>query len=184
MRFFVALFLLMSVPGLAPGLAHADQSDPGLEALFTELRDGSVLDAEATTLRIVEIWATPASPTVGILYERASAAAAAGQFDLAEELCLHVTGLAPSFAQGWVLQASVKRALEKREEANTAYRNALDLEPRHFIALTDLADSLYASGAAEAAFDLYQQALKWNPHYAPAREQAARLRDQLGGQEI
>lgn len=180
MRFFVVFFYLL----LSTGPALADQSDPGLEGLFNELRDGTALDAQATTARIVEIWATPASPTVGILYERAYEAALAGELSLADELCLHVTGLAPSFAQGWVLQASIKARLSKREAANGAYRNALDLEPRHFIALSDLADRLFASDEVEAAFELYQQALKWNPHYAPAREQAARIREQLSGQEI
>ncbi len=185
MRFFVPFFCALLVAfSVALGVAHADQNDPGLEALFLELKDGSVLDAETTTERIVEIWSAAPSPTVTLLYQRATEAATHGEMDLAEELVAHVTGLAPSFAQGWVLQASLKLSNGDFEAAYEGYRKALDLEPRHFIATTDLADVLYANGEDRAAFDLYQQALKWNPHYARARAQAAQLREELSSQEI
>ena len=182
MRLFFAIFA--SFIAFCGAQALADQTDPGLEALFTELRDGTVINAEATTYRIVEIWATAPSPTVNILYERVNESLLAGENDLAEELSGHVISLAPNFAQGWVQHASVMGRLNKRREALEAYKKALDLEPRHFLATTALADMLNASDEYRAAYDLYQQALKWNPHFTPAREEAARLRDKLTGQEI
>lgn len=181
MRFF---FAIVSVVMLAVVPARADQTDPSLEALFTELRDGSVLDARETTGRIIEIWATAPSPAVNILYERVNESIEMGQLDLAEELSGHVVSLAPSFAQGWVQHAGLMMRLEKQDRAINAYKKALDLEPRHFLATTALADILYASDDYQAAYDLYQQALKWNPHFTPAREEAASLRDKLTGQEI
>jgi len=184
MRFFAFVFSALALlsAGLAP--AAADQTDPSLEALFAELRDGTVIDAQATTDRIVEVWATAPSPTVNILYERATEAMYNDEYDLADELANHITGLAPSFAQGWVLQANIKIALNDRQRALDAYREALELEPRHFIASSQLADILNANGQDRAAFDLYQQALQWNPHYTPARDASARLRQVLTGQEI
>ena len=184
MRFFACLFSAFAIlaAGLAP--AAADQTDPSLEALFAELRDGTVIDAQATTERIVEVWAMAPSPTVNILYERAAEAMYNDEYDLADELANHITGLAPHFAQGWVLQANIKIALNERQNALDAYREALELEPRHFIASSQLADILYANGEDRAAFDLYQQALQWNPHYQPARDASARLRQVLTEQEI
>ena len=58
-------------------VAVADQSDPSLDALFQELRDGTALDAEETSQRILEIWSTASSPTVTLLYQRAYEAAMA-----------------------------------------------------------------------------------------------------------
>ncbi|WP_306249751.1 hypothetical protein [Parvularcula sp. IMCC14364] len=182
MRFFLLITALISL-FLAP-TAFADQNDPGLDALFQELRDGTALDAEETSQRILEIWSTAPSPTVTLLYSRAYEAAMANDMDVARELTSHVTGLAPNFAQGWVLQATVYLNLEQYELAYDGYRKALELEPRHFIATTDLADILKANGEDRAAFDLYQEALKWNPHYAHARRQAAELRESLSGSEI
>ena len=188
MRFFVVAILSVLAASASLTLhapeAWADQTDPGLEALFSELRDGTVIDAEQTTQRIAEIWADAPNPTVDILYERASEALYNRDYALADELAAHITGLAPHFAQGWVLQANIKMALENRQEALDAYREALQLEPRHFIASSQLAGILYANGEERAAFELYQQALQWNPHYAPAREAASRLRETLSGQEI
>ncbi len=185
MRFFVVLVVQLIVGfTLFMGPARADQNDPALEALFLELKDGTVLDAEETTNRIIEIWSKAPSPTVTILLSRAMEAAAHGEMTLAEELAGHVNGLAPSFAQGWVLKAEISLAQGEYDPAFEAYQKALDLEPRHFIATTDLADILNRKGEARAAFDLYQQALKWNPHYERARAEAADLREELSGQEI
>lgn len=188
MRFFVCLIaasLTLSLTAPASvSKVWADQTDPSLDALFTELHDGSVLDSRATTRRIVEIWSTAPNPTVNILYERASAALYNEDYFLADELARHITALSPHFAQGWALQANIKMAMDDRQGALDAYREALDLEPRHFIALSNLADILRASGENRAAFDLYQKALEWNPHYEPARDAAARLRESLTGQEI
>ncbi|MCI5047003.1 MAG: hypothetical protein MRY59_05850 [Aquisalinus sp.] len=182
MRFFLSVFIVLNF-FLVP-VSFADQNDPSLDALFQELRDGTALDAEETSQRILEIWSTASSPTVTLLYQRAYEAAMASDMDVARELTAHVTGLAPNFAQGWVLQATVYLNLEQYELAYDGYQKALELEPRHFIATTDLADILKANGEDRAAFDLYQQALKWNPHYAHARRQAAELRESLSGSEI
>ena len=183
MRFFVLAFAV-SLFAVATSEARADQYDPSLEPLFTELRDGSGLDVDETTARIVEIWSVSQSPTATLLFNRASEAAVHGEHDLALELARHVTGLAPSFAQGWVLFAELNMIQGDYDGAYAAYDKALELEPRHFIATTDLADILYANGEERAAFDLYQQALKWNPHYERALSQARDLRNRLSGQEI
>ncbi len=181
-----ALLILASctASGVGFGIAHADQTDPSLEALFTELRDGSVLDANDTTARIIEIWSVPANAVSAVLYERAEAALYAEDLELATTLAGHMTGISPSFAHGWVLKGAIDQASGRLEGALIAFEKALLLEPRHFVARVTLADILAASGKPRAAFETYQEALKWNPHLPRAREQAAKLRRQLGGQEI
>ena len=181
MRFFVALVVGLSLGFTA---ALADQTDPSLDALFQELRDGTVIDAERTTERIVEIWARPANAVSAVLYERAELAFFGGDLDLAAVLADHMTGLSPNFAQGWVLRGSIDQAAGRLQGAIDAYTRAVELEPRHFLAHAALAEMLSASGNTRAAFDTYQRALEWNPHLEEAREEAARLRRKLTGQEI
>jgi predicted Zn-dependent protease len=183
MSFLAAMALFFTSP-LALADALADQTDPALDALFLELRDGSVIDADETTNRIVEIWAQSVSPTASLLYQRAELAYDNGDLDLAQILLTHATGLAPNFAQGWALSGMVARQQGDPERALRAYDKVLALEPRHFIVRLQLADMLLSSGEDRAAYDMLQEVLKWNPHLDSAREQAARLRNRLSGEAI
>jgi predicted Zn-dependent protease len=177
------LFLL-AVLALCPLRVAADQTDPRLDGLFAELRNGSTLNAEETAGRILDIWADAQSDTVDLLYARAVESADAGEFDLALALLDHVVGLSPSFAQGYALRGALRLTQDDRPGAIADFGKTLELEPRQFEVRIALAEILLGNGEKRDAYDMYQSALEWNPHDEHARERARVLRQQLAGQEI
>ncbi|MEE2691845.1 MAG: tetratricopeptide repeat protein [Pseudomonadota bacterium] len=181
MRLFL---LIVSVLFALAAPAAADQTDKRLDSLFEELRTGDALSAEATTDRILEIWADAASDTVDLLYARALDSADSGDFELASALLDHVVGLAPHFAQGYALRGVVALSLEDQAAAIADFSKALELEPRQFEVRIALAEILLGNNEKRAAYDMFQKALEWNPHDEHARRRARTLRKELAGQEI
>lgn len=55
--------------------------------------------------------------------------------------------------------AKTLRLMDKNDDAEAAYRRAIELQPTHVAALTDCADLLLESGRSELAIPLYQAAL-------------------------
>jgi len=175
-----AIFAVLAVPSAA----LADQTDTRLDPLFEELRTGDARDADATVERIQAIWADSQSDTVDVLYERASAAAAAGALDLASALLDHALGLSPGFAQAYALRGAVRLRAENQAGSIADFSRAIELEPRQFEARVALAEIMLAGGDKRGAYDMFQKALEWNPHEAHARDRARKLLEQLNGQEI
>ncbi len=185
MRFlwFISLcFIGVGLGGI--GSARADQTDPALDPLFQELRDGSAIDYADTVREIITIWSRSVSPTSDLLYERALVAIDINDLDLAEALLAHVTGLTPHFAQGWALSGRVQRLKGNGLRARKDFAKALALEPRQFLVRLELAQMAMQAGDRESAYNMLQQALEWNPYLDEARAEAARLRRLLSGDAI
>ncbi len=181
MRLFLLVFF-MSI-GVFAGAA-ADQTDPRLDALFTELRTGDAISADETVDRILEIWAEAESDTVDLLYDRANEKAKDGQAALALALLDHVVGLSPNFAAGYALRGFVRMDEEDEAGAVADFSKAIELEPRHFGVRLALANWLLESGEKREAYAMYQKVLEWNPHDDYVRRRARALRRELDGQEI
>lgn len=183
MRAAIRLSLMSLVAaGFSASAANADQTDPHLDRLFSELRTSD--DPDAVLEEIGEIWRDSQSDTVDLLYARAEAAMAAGALDLAGALLDHAVGLAPSFAQAHVLRGAVRLQAQDPAGAIADFSRAIELEPRQFQARIALAELMAAAGDARGAFDMLQKALEWNPNDPTALRMAKRLREQLDGQEI
>lgn len=179
------LFLFtVSIFWLLVGASRADQFDSRLDSLFQELRGGDAYSAEETVGRILDIWADAQSDTVDLLYARAMESADSGDFDLALLLLDHVVGLAPGFAQGYAMRGMIRLNQSSQDEAIADFSRVLELEPRQFEVRIALAEILYSNNEKEAAYDMFQKALEWNPHDEHARRRARSLRRDLTGQEI
>lgn len=176
--FSIALVIASAFPALA------DQTDPRLDALFEELRTGDAIDAELTVARIIEIWSTPQSPTVGVLYDRAKVSADAREYEMAGAILDYAIGLSPNFAQSFALRGIVKLAQEDAEGALDDFSRALDLEPRQFEVHMAIAEVLLSRNEKEQAYAQLQRALEWNPHSEHARDRARALLRQISSQEI
>ncbi|MEM9170324.1 MAG: tetratricopeptide repeat protein [Pseudomonadota bacterium] len=176
--------LIVLALGLFASSAAADQTDPRLDQLFLELRNGEAIAVDETADRIREIWASAASDTVNILYARADEQLQAGRPELAAALLDHVVGLAPSFAQGFALRGLARLEIDESAGALEDFSRVLELEPRHFDVRLTIAGLLLSSDEKRAAYDMLQRALEWNPHDEAARRRARALRRELDGQEI
>ena len=171
--------LLVLCAGLMTPSAAADQTDPRLDALFDALRapSGTAAEAAATQGRIEAIWYAPPETGVGLLFDRAVAALNAEEAGLALELLTHVTGLAPSYAEGWVLAGHAHSRVGDTGEAAKAYAEAVRLEPRHWTALARLGDLAAEAGDQANALRRYREALLINPHLDEVRARARALQD-------
>lgn len=182
MRFLA--FLSTGLLSLSPALA--DQTDPRLGALFADLAapDGTAADAARTQEEIEALWYAPPETGVGVLFDRAVAALNDREPGRALTLLSHVHGLAPSYAEGWVLAGHAHSAANDAGAAARAYAEAVRLEPRHYAALARLGDLALEANDKPGALRRYRQALLLNPHLAEVRARAEALRDEIGSREI
>ena len=179
MRFLILFASLW----LSAGPAAADQFDPALGPLFEDLRAGRG-DTAAIEAEIEQRWLTAPEAGTTIIVERIVKAIDTGEFAVAELLVDHLTGLAPQFAEGFVLQGQLALARNDETTARIAFRRAILLEPRHYRALEKLGDLALSAGDRELAHQRYREALDWNPRQDDLRRRADRLRQDIVGREI
>ena len=175
-----------AIAWLSAGQAAADQTDPKLDALFDALvsPDAEGASARAVQDEIEERWFAAPETGVAVLFDRAVLALNDRDPALAVILTDHVTGLAPSFAEGWVLAGHARAAAGRAQDAAAAYAEAVRLEPRHYTALARLGDLAVEAGDKPAALARYREALLVNPHLDAVRARAAALRDEAARREI
>jgi hypothetical protein len=152
-------------------LAHlATQSDPWL--------------AGQIAVQIEKIWRLPGGDTVNLLIDRAHAATARNQLDLALKLLDAAGQLAPDFADVWNRRAYVHYRAENTKAALEDLRRALALDPNHFRALDGMAKILESIGEKPAALKAYDALLRVYPEIEGAAEAAAKLREEVLGKGI
>lgn len=158
--------------------------DPELDALFVQLAQAP--DTESATPiqdAIAARWADSGSPTVNILLERADAAAAAGDAELALGFLEQASDLAPDFAEPWRRRASIAYRAEDYAGAIAAIQETLRREPRHFSAMAGLGLIYEELGEQRAALEAFRAALAVNPHYEVALEGVRRLEPRVDGRD-
>ena len=167
------------------GAARADQSDPRLAVLFDQLK----LAPDAEAARVVEaaiwtIWGEVEDRAVRLLLDqgvnamgRGDLRAALGKFD-------QIVAIAPGFAEGWNKRATVHYLAGNHEASADDIARTLELEPRHFGALSGLGLIALALEEEELALDSFEAALEVYPLAHGARHNADALRDRLGRRDI
>lgn len=155
-----------------------------LDDLFTRLKSA---DAEAALRIEQEIWiewSKSGSPSMDLLLERGRQAMNEGATDLAIE---HFTALidhAPGFAEGWNARATAYWAAGDLGPAVLDIGHVLELNPRHFGALSGLGMIFEELRRPQKALEVYRMVLTLNPHAEGVPEAVERLEAELLGQEL
>lgn len=148
----------------APHAGVAQDTIARLDELFAQLAQADSPDAgERVARAIVDQWSRSGSAAIDLLLQRGLEALAEGNPQAALE---HMTALidhAPDLAQAYQLRATAYYQLGYRGPAIADLGMALDLEPRHFIAMTGLAVLLEDMGNPEAALEVYRAVLVIHP---------------------
>ena len=184
MRLPIAALIL--VLACATG-ALADQRDSRLDGLFERLQTtGSTSEARDLESRIWTIWFDydGADPLVARLMSQASVAMRHRNQDRAEQLLTRVTELAPDFAEGWNRRATSRYLAGDYDGSVADIQRTLELEPRHFGALSGLGLIYTELEEPERAMAAFEAALEINPHLPGARVNIERLRGMLDGDPI
>lgn len=132
----LSLFFCLSA-GHAEIEAVSDKA--ALNKLFDDLkRAENPTEAEAITEQIWRHWFQVKNADAQQLMNRAQLARRAGAFEHALVLLDKIVQLAPDYAEGWNQRATVLFVLGRDTESVADIRKVLQLEPRHFGALSGL----------------------------------------------
>lgn len=163
---------------------RAARHDPELDALYAELEQAPDAETAAPIQQaILAKWSDSGSPTVNVLLERATAAAAEGDEEMAEGFLDQASALAPDYAEPWRLRANIAYSSEDYAGAIDAIQETLKREPRHFGAMAGLGLIYEELGQHRAALEAFRAALVVHPHYDVALEGVRRLEPRVDGRD-
>ena len=139
-----------------------EDSAGDLEAEFTALaRESS--DAYEVEDRIWDMWTSHANVDAAQRMGSAIAAIASKQFDVAGAELDHLVQSQPNWAEAWNKRATLKFLQGRDRESLMDIKKTLELEPRHFGAMSGFAQICLRIGDPDSARIALEQALCINP---------------------
>ncbi|KAB2686985.1 tetratricopeptide repeat protein [Brucella pseudogrignonensis] len=151
-----------------------------LDKLFADLkRTSDETKARRLTVQINQIWSQSGSATIDLLIQWASAAMLEKRYTSALDFLNEAIALNPDYAEAWNRRATVYFLRNDYAHAMYDINRTLELEPRHYGALTGMAEILRARGLKEQALKAYEQALQINPMMRDAQKSLLDLTEEL-----
>ncbi len=169
---------------LAPAVSAA-QDDPRLDQLLDRLQTTTDEgEAQVLTSLIWSIWLDAHDDKLNGLMEQGTRAMQVGDLEEAAADFSQVIDLAPDFAEGWNKRATVYYLLGRYDNSIADCMKVLELEPRHFGALSGLGLNYESKGDDATALAWYRKALKVNPHMPNVAKRADDLVPKVEGEPI
>jgi tetratricopeptide (TPR) repeat protein len=151
--------------GSAADASSVSNREQELDALFATLRDKSS-DAAASRAEQL-IWSLWMKSDLAENEQRLAAATNAmggGDFRLAEEILTKLVASQPAYSEAWNKRATLYYLMGKYDESLSDIVKTLDIEPRHFGALSGRGMILMKQGKMKEALAAYREAQAINPH--------------------
>jgi len=175
----LALFAVATVP------AGADQKDPRLDKLFTQLKAATTPEeSQPIEAKIWEIWMESGDQNVDALMAIGNSALNDEDYGQAYRAFGRVVQLAPNFAEGWNKRATALYLLGRFDDSMKDIAKTLALEPRHFGALSGLGLCNTQLDKEKEALDAFEKALAINPNMPGIRQDAEDLKKSLAAKSI
>jgi tetratricopeptide (TPR) repeat protein len=205
MRILFAFFTALLLSGLpagaeeVPGALPPDAAPPPaatpppaaptkqgrLDQLFTELkRERNEKAAERIAGRIWNEWSQSGSASIDLMMQWAQKATEDQKFDVALDFLDQVVTLQPDYAEGWNRRATVHFLMKNYGKSMADIDRTLQLEPRHFGALSGLAQIMAETGHKQSALEAWQKVLAIYPMMRSAQNQVSTLSEELAGEGI
>ncbi len=176
-----ALLGSMVCMGLGGGRAMADQKDPRLTELFEGLAAAtSGLEAAPIEQRIWQLWVDAQDEAVDRVMAVGMHAMASGDVAVALEAFNTAVAQKPDFAEAWNKRATLNYLLRRFAESIADIERTLELEPRHFGALSGLALIRESQNRPFEALEALERASQIHPQLPNLPEWIDRLTAQLG----
>ena len=166
--------------------AKADQRDPRLDSLFAELQ--RTTNQTAADGLVTEIWqrwtAFEDDPRATNMMAIGIRQMNLGQFDNAERIFSDLARTHPQHAEVWNKRATVRFMRGNDVGSRRDIARVIDLEPRHFGALSGLGMINIRAGDLQAALQAFEAAVRVNPHMDQAEAMIEDLRQRLRGRAL
>ena len=157
------LCLALTMLPLSPNFA--DQNDPELDTLFRKLQiTQSQAEAQGITNRIWTLWREHEDDAVTELMALGMRSVRVADLDGAIDYFSQVIRLAPEFAEGWNARATTYYNMGEYALSTSDVRVTLNLEPRHFGALSGQGMIYMQQDNPDDAVVFFERALEMNPH--------------------
>ncbi|MCV3238798.1 tetratricopeptide repeat protein [Mesorhizobium sp. ZC-5] len=191
--FAIALTLGAAFPALAQDAPPTEEIKPQpeeqvgsrLDKLFGDLkRQRNEKAAERIAGNIWQEWFKSGSASVDLMMKWAGDAVEAKKYDVALDFLDQVIVLAPTYPEGWNRRATVHFMMQNFGKSMADIERTLELEPRHFGALSGMAEIMKTTGRKELALDAYQRVLAIYPMMRSAQNEVSELSEELAGEGI
>jgi tetratricopeptide (TPR) repeat protein len=188
---FLAAFLLsgaVAVPALADDPVNppvAATKEARLNQLFNDLkRERNEKAAERIAGRIWGEWFQSGSASIDLMMQWSQKAIDNQKYDVALDYLDQVVTLQPNYAEVWNRRATVHFMMKNFGKSMSDIDHTLQLEPRHFGALSGLAQIMALTGHKQSALEAWQKVLAIYPIMRSAQDQVATLSEELAGEGI
>jgi tetratricopeptide (TPR) repeat protein len=152
---------LPAVARLKPAEVRAEQ----LDKLFARLiKSVDPSEAQRTEQSIWSLWMTSDSPTADALLAQAMKASAANETGASLAILDNVIEVHPGYAEAWNKRATIYFLIGRYNDSLRDIDKVLELEPRHFGALSGRGMIKRRQNDLAAARAAFEEALGFNPH--------------------
>lgn len=156
-----------------------------LDELFAKLkRERNEKAAERIAEQIWQEWFQSGSASIDLMMQWAQQAMEQKKYDVALDFLDEVITLQPDYAEGWNRRATVNFMMSNYAKSMSDIDRTLALEPRHFGALSGMAQILKDRGRKEMALQAYLRVLDIYPMMRSAQTEVATLSEELSGEGI
>lgn len=156
-----------------------------LDKLFSDLkRERNEKAAERIAGNIWTEWFQSGSASIDLMMLWSQKAMDNQKFDVALDFLDQVVTLQPGYAEGWNRRATVHFMMKNYGKSMSDIDRTLQLEPRHFGALSGLAQIMALTGHKQSALEAWQKVLAIYPMMRSAQDQVATLSEELAGEGI
>jgi Flp pilus assembly protein TadD len=136
-----------------------------LDVLFGKLRDKTAGESAFQTEQAIwALWMQSDSAEDDRILAQAASAMAGSDFRTSETLLNELVAKTPGYAEAWNKRATLYYLVGRYEESLADIVKTLDLEPRHFGALSGRGMILMRQGKMKDALIAYKEAQAINPH--------------------
>lgn len=156
-----------------------------LDTLFSSLkRERNEKAAERIAGSIWAEWNKSGSASIDTMMLWSQQALEAKKFDVALDFLDQVVTLQPNYAEGWNRRATVHFMMRNYRKSMADIERTLELEPRHFGAISGMAQIMAGAGRDQLALQAWQRVLDIYPMMRNAQTEVSRLSEELAGEGI
>ena len=157
---------ILSLQQRRPAAALPARLEPLFRRLATSGADPMAFEIED---EIWEAWTSHSDPALAQQMNQAIAAIAASEYGRGRALLDDLVARAPDYAEAWNKLATLEFLAGRDRESVAAIARTLELEPRHFGAISGFAQICLRNGDPASARLAFQVALRLNPRLTAVR---------------